>query len=85
MDNFMKPTGNVPSNVHAGGNPHFDEWYPTGEAPQMPSEMLGHFIDHSGKPKKPPMPIINKRIFAAPRERVFEVFRNPIHLAQWWE
>ena len=31
-----------------------------------------------------PMEIVNRRIFAATRETVFEAFSNPEHLACWW-
>ena len=28
--------------------------------------------------------IVSARTFAAPRERVFDAFRDPSHLARWW-
>jgi len=28
--------------------------------------------------------IINTRVFNAPREKVFQAWANPFHLAQWW-
>jgi uncharacterized protein YndB with AHSA1/START domain len=30
------------------------------------------------------MEIISTRVFAAPRETLFQVFANPVELAQWW-
>lgn len=39
-------------------------------------------------PTSPDLPlgieIVTTRIFAAPRERVYHAFANPVHLAQWW-
>src|SRR6188472_804340 len=28
--------------------------------------------------------IVNTRVFAVPRERLFEAFSNPDHLVHWW-
>jgi uncharacterized protein YndB with AHSA1/START domain len=67
-----------------GGNPHFDERYPTNQTPKMPQEMprlTHHFL---GEPEKIPVVVINKRLFGAPRERVFEAFSDPKQLVQWW-
>ena len=35
-------------------------------------------------PPDGPVEIINRRIFAASRDLVFEAFSNPDYLAQWW-
>jgi uncharacterized protein YndB with AHSA1/START domain len=84
MDNFMKPKGNMPGMFHAGGNPHFDERYPTKNTPKMPQEMLGITHHYLGEPEKSLLTIVNKRVFAASRERVFEAFSDHTQLVQWW-
>jgi len=40
--------------------------------------------DTSPQPSHPDREIVTTRVLNAPRERVFEAFSDPAHLAQWW-